>query len=258
MASATITTFHRQRKSPRFGGAFPWEATIADIFTWSATPGSNTLVDGINIAEGCPAGNVNNALRSIMALVVNTFASGLSTFFTGATALPIANGGTAATTDTAARTALSAAKLGANSDITSLAGLTTALSIPQGGTGATTGQTAVAALTGQTGTAPFYAARAWVKFSGTTGVIAASGNVSSITVNGTGDYTVNFTTAMPDADYAMTGTVKTDGTAVSGDGSTVTIKRIAGAQAAGSCRVQTCQDNGLAFACEAVTVVFFR
>ena len=35
--------------------------------------------------------------------------------------------------------------------------------------------------------------------------IRASGNVSSITDNGTGDYTVNFTTAMPDANYAYSG-----------------------------------------------------
>lgn len=53
------------------------------------------------------------------------------------------------------------------------------------------------------GTAPLYAARAWVNFNGTgTVAIRASGNVSSITDNGTGDYTVNFTTAMPDANYA--------------------------------------------------------
>jgi hypothetical protein len=42
-----------------------------------------------------------------------------------------------------------------------------------------------------------------VNFNGTgTVAIRASGNVSSITDNGTGDYTVNFTTAMPDANYA--------------------------------------------------------
>ena len=47
-----------------------------------------------------------------------------------------------------------------------------------------------------------YGCRAWVNFNGTgTVAIRASGNVSSITDNGTGDYTVNFTTAMPDADY---------------------------------------------------------
>lgn len=44
-------------------------------------------------------------------------------------------------------------------------------------------------------------AKAWVKFVGSTAVISASFNVSSITRNGTGDYTINFTTAMPDANY---------------------------------------------------------
>lgn len=53
-----------------------------------------------------------------------------------------------------------------------------------------------------TGTAPTYACRAWVNFNGTgTVAIRASGNVSSITDNGSGDYTVNFTTAMSDANY---------------------------------------------------------
>jgi hypothetical protein len=52
-----------------------------------------------------------------------------------------------------------------------------------------------------------YTAKAWVNFNGTgTVAIRASGNVSSITDNGTGDYTVNFTTAMPDANYSMIGT----------------------------------------------------
>lgn len=47
--------------------------------------------------------------------------------------------------------------------------------------------------------------RAWVNFNGTgTVAIRASFNVSSITDNGTGDYTVNFTTAMPDANYSTT------------------------------------------------------
>jgi acetylglutamate kinase len=50
---------------------------------------------------------------------------------------------------------------------------------------------------------PAYQCRAWVNFDGTgTVAIRASGNVSSITDNGTGDYTVNFTSAMPDIDYA--------------------------------------------------------
>jgi hypothetical protein len=47
-------------------------------------------------------------------------------------------------------------------------------------------------------------AKAWVNFNGTgTVAIRASLNVSSITDNGTGQYTVNFTTAMPDVNYSV-------------------------------------------------------
>lgn len=68
---------------------------------------------------------------------------------------------------------------------------------------------------GQSGSAPVYGCRAWVNFDGTrneadTGAstnganvkIRASGNVASVLKNGTGDYTITFTTAMPDANYA--------------------------------------------------------
>lgn len=65
---------------------------------------------------------------------------------------------------------------------------------------------AIPAKLNATGAAPMYACRAWVNFNGTgTVAIRASGNVSSITDNGTGDYTVNFTIAMPDANYAVSG-----------------------------------------------------
>lgn len=54
------------------------------------------------------------------------------------------------------------------------------------------------------GTAPIYAARAWVNFNGTgTVAIRASGNVSSITDDGVGKYTMNFITSMPDTNYAV-------------------------------------------------------
>jgi hypothetical protein len=49
-------------------------------------------------------------------------------------------------------------------------------------------------------------AKAWVNFNGTgTVAIRASYNVSSITDNGTGRYTINFTNAMPDANYSVGG-----------------------------------------------------
>jgi hypothetical protein len=54
-------------------------------------------------------------------------------------------------------------------------------------------------------------AKAWVNFNGTgTVAIRASFNVSSITDNGTGDYTINFTTAMQDANYSLVGVTQFD------------------------------------------------
>jgi len=79
-----------------------------------------------------------------------------------------------------------------------------------------------AALSTASGSAPSYSARAWVNFDGTgTVAIRASGNVSSITDNGTGNYTVNFTTALADANYATFVNVfpETAGVAAFGSGS---------------------------------------
>ena len=77
-------------------------------------------------------------------------------------------------------------------------------------TGMISGGATPDALSTATGSAPSYSARAWVNFNGTgTVAIRASGNVSSITDNGTGNYTINFTTAMPDANYAAVATTHT-------------------------------------------------
>lgn len=38
-----------------------------NVSDWSATPASNTTVDGVNIAENCSPASVNNAIRSVMA-----------------------------------------------------------------------------------------------------------------------------------------------------------------------------------------------
>jgi hypothetical protein len=135
---------------------------------------------------------------------------------------------------TTARGNLTAAKSGANSDITSLTGLTTPLTVAQGGTGAAT-LTANNVLLGNGTSAPqavapstagnvltsngttwvsstpvavnaSQLAKAWVNFDGTgTVAIRGSYNVSSITDNGTGDYTINFTTAMSSVNYSAIG-----------------------------------------------------
>jgi hypothetical protein len=89
-----------------------------------------------------------------------------------------------------------------------------------------------------------YGCRAWVNFNGTgTVAIRASGNVSSITDNGTGNYTVNFTTAMPDVNYCAV----TDCGALTSGGT------MAGNIATGSFRMLTM--NG-SFANEDRSIVF--
>ena len=59
---------------------------------------------------------------------------------------------------------------------------------------------------------PSFSCRAWVNFNGvpSTPTIRASGNVLSITKTGTGDYTVNFITEMPDVNYCIFSTAHQD------------------------------------------------
>ena len=107
-----------------------------------------------------------------------------------------------------------------------------------------------------------YGCRAWVNFNGTgTVAIRASGNVSSITDNGTGDYTVNFTTAMPNVNYSIAGSSTPDtslggqgyrwlgiGSTVNSDSSILTT----------SVRVQTIYDSGSRTDGAVVCVNIFR
>ena len=109
---------------------------------------------------------------------------------------------------------------------------------------------------GNVGTAPVYAARAWVNFNGTgTVAIRASGNVSSITDNATGDYTVNFATAMPDVNYILSGSAALTTTSaaprflapVGTNGVT-----------AGSCQIRVADDTGTNNDCAMVSVAIHR
>ena len=104
------------------------------------------------------------------------------------------------------------------------------------------------------GSAPMYACRAWVNFDGT-GVVSirASGNVSSITDNGTGSYTVNFTTAMSDTNYAVVATAGRTGfvdtNASGGFGATPT---------ASAYRINTFDGGNSVRDCNFVNVAIFR
>ena len=122
----------------------------------------------------------------------------------------------------------------------------------------------VKTATNASGAAPVYACRAWVNFNGTGTVsIRASGNVSSITDNGTGDYTVNFTTALPDANYVMSGACVNTGSTNNAtvqyraDGSynspgSITLKN------ANQCRISAQGANGTRYDLPDINAVFFR
>ena len=102
-----------------------------------------------------------------------------------------------------------------------------------------------------------YDARAWVNFNGTgTVAIRASGNVSSITDNGTGDYTLNFATAMPDANYAWQG--GSWNSAGTGSGFVFINNSVASALATSSIRFRTGDSNTSYYDVAYITVSVFR
>ncbi len=106
-----------------------------------------------------------------------------------------------------------------------------------------------------------YGCRVWVNFNGTgTPAIRASANVSSLTDNGTGDYTVNFTTAMPDNNYG----VSTSVSYLNGDNNSVLLHGIKNRSSYGTAigttgvRVQSSDQNQNAFDPGIFLVAVFR
>ncbi len=104
-----------------------------------------------------------------------------------------------------------------------------------------------------------YSCRAWVNFNGTgTVAIRASGNVTSITDNGTGDYTLNFTTAMTDANYAWSGSYGADNSSTQGFIAGVASVALATSKTASSLRINSAYGTGTANDIASVSVAVFR
>jgi hypothetical protein len=187
------------------------DQTIAGVKTFSSSPIVPTPTLGDNSFKAASTAFVGAQITDYAPSKIGTNASGTwGISITGnaaglSSALAIASGGTAATTAANART-----NLGVPANDGTGASGTWGIAITGNAATATTATTVSdgaitpAKLNGaQSGSAPIYGARAWVNFNGTgTVAIRASGNVSSITDNGTGTYTINFTTAMSDASYS--------------------------------------------------------
>ena len=161
--------------------------------------------------------------------------------------LAVANGGTGVTT----KTGTGAVVLGTSPTLT-----TPILGTPTSGNLANcTGIPAPAALSTASGSAPSYSARAWVTFDGTgTVAIRNSLNVSSVTDNATGQYTVNFTTAMVDVGYSAIGTVSD----LSAPGGNEAFAMLRGGFATGSCPVDSVQYNSASMDVPYNCWAFFR
>jgi hypothetical protein len=102
-----------------------------------------------------------------------------------------------------------------------------------------------------------YTCKAWVNFNGTgTVAIRASGNVSSITDNGTGDYTINFTSAMSDTNYCLNGSAALLASGASAP--RILAPYDVATQLTGSSRVRTGDDTGSVNDMALVNVSVFR
>ena len=123
-------------------------------------------------------------------------------------------------------------------------------------TGMISGGATPDALSTASGSAPSYSARAWVNFNGTgTVAIRASGNVSSITDNGTGTYTVNFSTAMSDGNYAIGGLANHNTTATNSRGF---IAAWSTQMLTTSCRIRALGDGGSLIDFEQMNLIVLR
>jgi len=160
----------------------PTAAQINRLATVTSTAADLNLLSGAS-ASGLSAAELLyvNGVTSAIQTQINAKAATVSPTFTGVPIVPTAALGT--NTSQIASTAFVIAEIPSKIGVANYAPVKTAINAG--------------------GSAPIYAARAWASFNGTAGTLTDSGNIASITKNGTGDYTITFTTAMADANYAV-------------------------------------------------------
>jgi hypothetical protein len=190
------------------GNSGKYLTTNGSTTSWATVSSAGTVT---SVAATVPA------FLSVTGSPITT--SGTLAISYSGTALPIANGGTGETSRQAAMDALAGAVTsgqylrGNGTDVVmstiQAADVPTLNQNTTGSAGSVTGNATGSTFgfnSGYGSVATAFGCRAWVNFNGTgTVAIRASGNVTSITDNGTGDYTVNLTNAMPDINYSVSG-----------------------------------------------------
>lgn len=199
------------------------------VTDYSTTPGNNASISGTNIAEGCSPAGVNDAVRQMMADIRSFYNSTVLTSAIGVSVQAFDPDLSAvaglSTTGLIARTGAGTAAVrtvtggsfvtvtngdgvsgNPTVDIPASVVVTSSETIGSNNNDTTLPTSAavdahIPVKMNASGSAPMYACRAWVLFAGATGTITASGNVTSVTRTGAGSYTVNFTTALPSANF---------------------------------------------------------
>lgn len=260
--SATITSFGTNYNGPRFL-RFAGVCTLTNSATLVLPGGANITTAAGDSAIAVPLGNPATGWR------VAAYQKADGTPLVGAGGAIVSSPFTMATNRILGRVT---AGTGAIEELTpaqgrDILGIPTSVATDSitdaAGTGAPNFPNGMTAPSITVGSLPTFQCRAWVNFNGTgTPAIRASGNVSSITDNGTGDYTVNFTTALPDANYSFAGAAGFYGA----ENNAAQVVRLRGGSSAfiapGSVRIvvaQTASGGGVALLdCDLVNVAIFR